>query len=190
MKKAAAKLKKPYAHATSGTSTARPLRVPQTEAAAVAATATVTTTAKRNTLYLACALKSTTAWKTRLRPRQRSKKRTRPDATRSVWPLAAFRCVCHSLQLAVSTASEKTLPRNIEFLIKETYNWFSHSSIRQLSYKQIYSLINNGEEPLKILKMAATRWISIEPALKRVLDQWNSLKAHFDIVRVEPILIF
>jgi hypothetical protein len=35
--------------------------------------------------------------------------------------LILIRCVCHSLQLAISKASE-TLPRNIEFLIKETYS--------------------------------------------------------------------
>lgn len=38
--------------------------------------------------------------------------------------LVLVRCVCHSLQLAVSHASEKTLPRNIEYIIRETYNWF------------------------------------------------------------------
>lgn len=36
--------------------------------------------------------------------------------------LILIRCVCHSLQLAISKATENTLPRNIEFLIKETYN--------------------------------------------------------------------
>lgn len=40
-------------------------------------------------------------------------------------------CVCHSLQLAISAAANETLPRNIEFLIKETYNWFAHSTLRQ-----------------------------------------------------------
>lgn len=33
--------------------------------------------------------------------------------------------------------------------------------------------------------MADIRWISIEPALKRILKQWDSLKTHFDIVRVQ-----
>jgi hypothetical protein len=95
--------------------------------------------------------------------------------------LVMVKCVCHSLQLAVSKASEKTLPRNMEFLIRETYNWFSHSSIKQVAYQQIYSLINDGKLPLKILQVANTRWLSMEPAIKRILDQWDSLKAHFDI---------
>lgn len=51
--------------------------------------------------------------------------------------LVLVRCVCHSLQLAMSHASKQTLPRNIDFLIRETYNWFSHSSKRQMYYKDI-----------------------------------------------------
>lgn len=58
--------------------------------------------------------------------------------------LILVRCVCHSLQLAVSHASEQTLPRNIEFLIRETYNWFSHSPKRCDEYKEIYETINCG----------------------------------------------
>ena len=38
--------------------------------------------------------------------------------------LVLIRCVCHSLQLAVSAAAANALPRNLEFLITETYNWF------------------------------------------------------------------
>ncbi|XP_067213025.1 zinc finger protein 862-like [Linepithema humile] len=98
--------------------------------------------------------------------------------------LILIRCVCHSLQLAISKATENTLPRNIEFLIKETYNWFANSSIRQLNYAQVYQTLNNGQEPLKILRVAETRWLSIEPAVKRILDQWTELKAHFEISRV------
>jgi len=96
--------------------------------------------------------------------------------------LILIRCMCHSLQLAISTT--KTLPRNIEFLIKETYTWFANSSIRQLNYAQIYQILNDGQEPLKILRATETRWLSIEPAVKRILDQWTELKAHFEISRV------
>lgn len=39
--------------------------------------------------------------------------------------LILTRCVCHSIQLAVSHAVADTLPRNLEFLVSETYNWFS-----------------------------------------------------------------
>lgn len=97
--------------------------------------------------------------------------------------LILIRCTCHSLQLAVSHASSETLPRNLEFLISETYKWFSLSSVRQLSYKTLYQTINDGKTPLKIPSNCQTRWLSIEPAVGRILDQWLELKTHFEIVR-------
>ncbi|CAH2086585.1 unnamed protein product [Euphydryas editha] len=99
--------------------------------------------------------------------------------------LVLVRCVCHSLQLAVSHASEKTLPRNIEYIIRETYNWFSLSPKRQDEYRQIYETINCGSQPLKILKMCTTRWLSIFPAVSRILQQWDELKLHFSLCKVK-----
>jgi len=92
-------------------------------------------------------------------------------------------CVCHSLQLAVSAAASTALPRNIEYLIKETYNWFSHSTLRQAQYKNLYNAINNGHNPLKIVKACDTRWLSIETAVSRILHQWIKLKTLFQIAR-------
>lgn len=92
-------------------------------------------------------------------------------------------CVCHSLQLAVSAAASATLPRNIDYLIKETYNWFSHSTLRQAQYKNLYSAINDGHNPLKIVKSCDTRWLSIETAVCRILTQWIELKTLFGIAR-------
>lgn len=48
--------------------------------------------------------------------------------------LILVKCVCHSLQLAVSHASEETIPRNIESLLRETFNWFSMSPNRRQEY--------------------------------------------------------
>lgn len=94
--------------------------------------------------------------------------------------LILVRCVCHSLQLAVSHASEETLPRNIEFMLRETYNWFSLSPERRRQYSKVYATINCGKQPLKILKSCGTRWLSIEPAVQRILDQWEELKMFFE----------
>ena len=97
--------------------------------------------------------------------------------------LMLIRCLCHSLQLAVSAASVETLPRNLEFLISETYNWFSRSSSRQLAYHQLYTLINEGNRPLQMVRACATRWLSIESAVTRIVDQWVELRTHFDLAR-------
>ena len=98
--------------------------------------------------------------------------------------LVLIRCVCHSIQLATSAAMAECLPRNLDFLVRETYNWFSRSSSRQQFYRKLYSTLNDGEEPLKIPEMCNTRWLSVEPAVKRIVDQWLELKTHFEFVRV------
>jgi len=91
-------------------------------------------------------------------------------------------CICHSIQLCSSHAL-KVMPRNVEFLLSETYKWFSQSTIRQHKYRDIYSCINVGEEPLKILKMSDTRWLSISPCVQRILDQYDELKLHFQLAK-------
>ncbi|XP_031358443.1 zinc finger protein 862-like [Photinus pyralis] len=95
--------------------------------------------------------------------------------------LLLIRCVCHSLQLAVTHASKETLPRNIEFIIQETYKWFSKSSSRQCAYNDIYSTMNEGHNPLKIVRACQTRWLSIESAVSRIINQWDALKLHFQL---------
>lgn len=75
------------------------------------------------------------------------------------------------------------LSRHLEYLIRETYDWFSKSSSRQNTYKNLYKAINNKEEPLKIISACKTRWLSIETAVSRIADQWLELKTHFNISR-------
>ena len=99
--------------------------------------------------------------------------------------LILMKCVCHSIQLAVSSAAEKTLPRNLDFLVKESYNWFAHSSLRQNKYKGIYATLNNDKIPLKLILCSQTRWLSISKAIDRIHEQWLELKTHFEITKVE-----
>uniref|UniRef100_A0A2S2P0Z6 HAT C-terminal dimerisation domain-containing protein n=1 Tax=Schizaphis graminum TaxID=13262 RepID=A0A2S2P0Z6_SCHGA len=101
--------------------------------------------------------------------------------SKEVKHLILVRCVCHSIQLAVSTAAAEVLPDHLEYLLSETYNWFCKSSLRQLSYQHLYKTINDGIDPLKIVRVAQTRWLSIEIAVSRILEQWQELKQHFQI---------
>ncbi|KYQ47160.1 hypothetical protein ALC60_13792 [Trachymyrmex zeteki] len=59
--------------------------------------------------------------------------------------LILIRCVCHFVQLAINYACKEYLPTHLEFLVHETYNWFSMSSSHQSAYKQLYETINNGK---------------------------------------------
>lgn len=56
----------------------------------------------------------------------------------------------HSQALSVSHAYKKTMLKCLVTLVRETYDWFA------------YGAINDGEEPLKIVKACAKRWISVE----------------------------
>ncbi|XP_022119940.2 uncharacterized protein LOC110996526 [Pieris rapae] len=94
--------------------------------------------------------------------------------------LVTIKCVCHSLHLAAEYAF-KTLPRFLDFLIKECHNWFSNSTKRQIDYKQTYMLLYEGKSPLKINKLAGTRWLSRYEALIKILKQWDGLKLHFEM---------
>ena len=74
--------------------------------------------------------------------------------------------------MALSHAFEET-QRKLEFLI----------SNRRLYYKSVYQTINCGSEPLLIPQMCNTRWISIKPAVNRILEQWVELKFLFEVAR-------
>ncbi|XP_066944582.1 SCAN domain-containing protein 3-like [Macrobrachium rosenbergii] len=93
--------------------------------------------------------------------------------------LKLVQCMCHSLHLACSKSVE-VLPRQLDYIIKETHNWFSCSPKRRETYEQLYQTIND-ESPLQIPGLADTRWLSRFSAVKRILDQWNELKLHFQL---------
>lgn len=99
--------------------------------------------------------------------------------------LILIRCVCHSLQLAISAAVAEGPPRSLDYLVGDTYNWFARSFSRQQAYKELFGILNDGEEePLKIVQACSTRWLSIATAVERVLHQWTELKAHFQVPRL------
>ncbi len=125
--------------------------------------------------------------------------------------LVHLRCSCHSFDLAAKEAVKKALPSHIEYLLRETYNWFAHSRQRQAAYAQIVDLIgvdcmeenvediNNNvldeeleleedteelqkkRKVLKLLSLSDTRWLVISDCIERVLSQYDALKCHFQV---------
>lgn len=74
-----------------------------------------------------------------------NKKSVYVELKKQVPNLILIRCVCHSVQLAVTHSWKLSMPSSLEYLLNETYNWFSRSYIRQQSYKHIFEAINDGE---------------------------------------------
>nr|WP_253308757.1 hAT transposon family protein [Rickettsia endosymbiont of Ceutorhynchus assimilis] len=85
-------------------------------------------------------------------------------------------CVCHSVHLCASAAANK-LPRSVEDFVRNIYNYFSNSSKRidQLNECQIFCQV----KPNKLLHPAQTRWLSLQAAVDRVLENWDALIIFF-----------
>lgn len=69
----------------------------------------------------------------------------------------------------------------MDFLIRETYNWFSYSSKRQTAYYNLFQELKGGT-PNKISKLSGTRWLARIEAINTILNQWDLLKVHFNII--------
>ncbi|KYN15665.1 hypothetical protein ALC57_12168 [Trachymyrmex cornetzi] len=98
--------------------------------------------------------------------------------------LQLIQCVCHSLNLCASNASDE-LPCTVEYLLRETRKWFSHNSLRQMRYSKIdkiYQLINAGKRPPKLIQLSSTRWLSWSEVVSTNIKQWLELKQHFQLV--------
>lgn len=98
--------------------------------------------------------------------------------------LTLVKCACHSLDLVASKAME-TVPASLEFMVKETHNYFAHSSMRQTAYRNVYcegSVAQEGAEPLKLISPSGTWWLAIADCIEHILSQYQPLKTHFSNV--------
>lgn len=96
---------------------------------------------------------------------------------REINPNCIFvKCVCHSVALAVSHAC-KVLPRSLEQLVKDVYNYFSQSSKRQREFQEFQEF--TASEKHKILRHYDIRWLSLHNCVNRILEQWIPLKLFF-----------
>lgn len=90
--------------------------------------------------------------------------------------LFVIKCICHSLALCASYACEK-LPNTLEKIIRNIYSYFQHSYKRQSEFKEFQTFLNI--KPHKLLHPAQTRWLSLNAAILRVLEQYEALRLYF-----------
>jgi len=96
-----------------------------------------------------------------------------------------IKCICHSLNTCSFKASEQ-IPTHIEFLLRESVSWFSHSPLRQMEYSTLYKTINgDGSKQKKLKKLCATRWLAFYNCISIILDQWLELKTCFGMAAVK-----
>ena len=87
-------------------------------------------------------------------------------------------CMCHLTALCAAAALKK-LPISIDNLLIEVYYHFKHSSKRCEEFRQVLEDFD-GIAPVSVLKHCTTRWLSLERAVKRLIDLWQALHAYFD----------
>ncbi|XP_018400832.1 PREDICTED: uncharacterized protein LOC108778209 [Cyphomyrmex costatus] len=97
-----------------------------------------------------------------------------------------IKCSCHSLHLCLSKAAEQ-LPADLEFLVRESRNWFANIPLRRIQYESLYSAINKGDMPLKLVQLVKTRWLAWSKAINVLVEQWLELKTYFNIHLVEHL---
>lgn len=90
--------------------------------------------------------------------------------------LFSMTCVCHSFAIVASNACEE-LPRYLEDMMRDIYNYFKNSSKRLASLEEYQKVCNL--KPHKILHPSQTRWLSLEAVVKRTLEQYEALRAFF-----------
>ncbi|XP_055590147.1 uncharacterized protein LOC129742291 [Uranotaenia lowii] len=90
--------------------------------------------------------------------------------------IVVIKCSCHSLALCASHACEK-LPNYAEQLLRDIYSYISNSPKRASEFSMIQEILEL--KPLKMLHPAATRWLSLESVVKRVLERFEELELFF-----------
>lgn len=89
------------------------------------------------------------------------------------------RCICHSLNNAVSKAAEE-MPAAVDFMCREVYNWFSNSPKRKLQYQLLFEKLNNRNKKFhNFVQLSSTRWLCRFHAIDRIIEHWEELKTHF-----------
>jgi len=84
-------------------------------------------------------------------------------------------CICHLASLSCVCAV-KQLPMLVEELMINVYFHFNHSAKEE--YREFLEFCDVA--PLKILKHASTRWLSLEKCVNRFLQQWQALLSYFE----------
>lgn len=87
------------------------------------------------------------------------------------------------LSLVACNEAVSVLPTQVDFLVRECFNWFAHSPKRQQEYHAVFAAINSGDRPKKLVGLSGTRWLSIAGAIRTVLNQWVELKTHFEFAK-------
>lgn len=95
-------------------------------------------------------------------------------------------CSAHIIHNAVHHASNG-LPVDVETIILKIYNYFSVYTVRTEALKEFCSQAET--EYNQLLYHSKTRWLSLFPAIERILGIFEPLKAYFSTIERPPVVL-
>ncbi|KAF0692998.1 protein FAM200B-like, partial [Aphis craccivora] len=95
-------------------------------------------------------------------------------------------CAAHILNNAVQTAAD-TLPIDVQVIIGKIFQHFYIYTVRVHALKEFCEFVNI--EYKTVLGHSKTRWLSLFPALTRLIDMFDGLKSYFLSIDKCPTLI-
>lgn len=90
--------------------------------------------------------------------------------------LLGVNCAAHVLNNCIQTAAE-CLPIDIEVIVVKIYSYFYIYTVRVEQFKEICD--NVDVDYRKLLGHSKTRWLTLKPAIERVLKLFKALKEYF-----------
>lgn len=96
--------------------------------------------------------------------------------------LLIVRCSCHTINLVSEYATRK-LPDTLEWTIKKVYSHFSKSSDRQRQFREHQQFHDVKQN--RILSPGQTRWLTLEKAVDRVMENILPLIDYFRVQNFE-----
>lgn len=101
-------------------------------------------------------------------------------------PIEGIGCPAHILHNTISTASG-ILSVDVEVIVLKIFNYFSIYTVRTEKLKEFCSYVDIHYQTL--LSHSRTRWLSLMPAIERILKLWIPLKNYFDSEERPPKII-
>lgn len=96
--------------------------------------------------------------------------------------IVCIKCSCHLIHLVASKACSK-LPASLEDMLRNIASHFCRSSKRISNLQEFQNYFDL--EIHKILRPAATRWLSLKACVDRTLEQYTALKEYFRLEMFE-----
>lgn len=87
-------------------------------------------------------------------------------------------CTCHSMNLIANKACHN-IPPDCQSMLTDIGTYFSESPKSCAELKEFQKYYNINE--LAILRPARTRWLSLQPCIERILNNWKPLEEFFRV---------